>query len=89
MKPQDLDKNLQSYFRAEMPNPWPDCPEPRPTVSVNRRANGATSRWALAASLFLFGAYFLVAGLFPASTSTKLNADPKQNIGKGFQTHKK
>ena len=53
--PDDLDGLLRTFFRAEMPEPWPVLEPPAPAVgsSTPRRRLFARSRLALAASLAL------------------------------------
>jgi hypothetical protein len=65
----DLDQLLRDYFRAEMPQPWPDrAPALEPTQATRppvRRKALSRSRFALAASLlFLLAGSLALSGLF-------------------------
>lgn len=85
--PPDIDRVLTRFFRSEMPDPWPACPV---TTLREQAAPGwfrSAGRFVLAASIVLFFlAYFTLAGLFPRDTNRPLNADPSQDIGKGFKS---
>src|SRR5262245_35390705 len=69
-RPDDLDGLLRTFFRAEMPHPWPQMKPPAeqaPRVKPARRSP-RYARWALAASvgLLLVGQVFL-SGMFGES----------------------
>jgi hypothetical protein len=75
----DIDQVLRDYYRAEMPEPFPACPTPRPLVERRRWFNA--TRWAVAASVgLLLAAYLALAGFFPRGTS-RLEHDSTRNIG--------
>ena len=75
----DVDGVLRSFFRAEMPNPWPEVQVPTLAPVVRRRFNWmhAGSRLALAASILLmvFG-YIALAGKFPTEANPSNDINP-------------
>jgi hypothetical protein len=78
LKTHNVDDLLRSYFRAEMPEPWPEMRAPAPILPLAAPAQRKTwwrraGRLAIAASvaLMLIG-YLALASLFPAPTSKGL-----------------
>lgn len=65
---EDVDAVWRSYFRNEMPNPWPAAPRPEPVQRNVPPLQGWHSRLALAASVavMLFVCWLLAA---PARTT--------------------
>jgi len=70
----DLEGLLRTFFRAQMPNPWPTAPTPpfrtpKAIQSVPSRRRLMRSRWALAASigLLLLGSLLLPGRFAPRS----------------------
>jgi hypothetical protein len=62
----NLDHLLRAFFRAEMPEPWPDAPARPLAFRPARRRGLVRSRLALAASvLLLLVGQWLLAGSFP------------------------
>jgi hypothetical protein len=80
----NVDGFLESFFKREMPAPWPDARVPRPTHALaNRRfLFRSHSRLAMAAAvaLILFG-YLSLAALFPVEPEPGLKIDRFQTIG--------
>lgn len=80
--PDAVDAIWRHYFKSEMPNPWPEAPQP--SVVTRRRsvvAPGLSSRLALAASVavILFGCWML-AGPNPSPLIDPLEAsDPMRD----------
>jgi hypothetical protein len=62
-RPGDVDGLLRAFFQAELPNPWPACPEPPIRTLL---APPPASRWTLARSRFALAASvgLIVAGLW-------------------------
>lgn len=97
----DLDGLLKSFFRSEMPNPWPDAPhaEEAPVIlavgPMPKRRSFASSRFALAASVaLLVGGAWLLGGAFdgdpdrPDITGKPLDINtPTANKVKGHWKH--
>lgn len=54
-RPDDLDGLLRSFFRSQLPDPWPAPPRPRAEV-VPLLTRPAPSRWTLARSRFALAA---------------------------------
>jgi len=76
--PEDIDRTLRAYFKAQMPDPWPslEAPAPRrpatiPFVAPPARRGGLfRSRLALAASVALLATGLgIIAGAFQGKTS--------------------
>ena len=72
----DVDALLRDYFRAQMPEPWPevDVPATLPLVQPRSKWLRAFPRLALAASivLLLLG-YVALGGLFPKESTNALD----------------
>lgn len=85
----DVDGVLRHFFRAEMPDPWPEVQVPEAAPAVRRRFNWmhATSRLALAASILLMVlGYVALAGMFPQQGSQPNDIVPvAPPIGKNLQ----
>src|SRR5262245_7589011 len=61
--PDDLDRLLSAYFRAQRPDPWPPAPAVPPPAAARRPSRG--SRLALAAAVgLLLGGQLYLAGRF-------------------------
>jgi hypothetical protein len=77
-----VDEMLRTFFRAEMPDPWPvlEAPELPPQTLVLRPWWKRTGRFALAASvlLMLLG-YLALASGFPRSSGTGSGGLERQN----------
>ena len=74
----EIDEKLGRYFKREMPDPWPPCPQP---AALRTRSYFRVTRWAVAASIgLLLAGYLALAGFFPRE-STRLNQDPSRDIG--------
>src|SRR5436305_1456121 len=74
----DVDRLLHEFFLAELPDPWPRSPVPRPAARppLARRPRHF-ARYALAASLVLaLAGYWAIAGLFPAASAPSLSPLP-------------
>ncbi len=77
-----LDHLLRGFYRAEMPDPWPqmDAPEPSPKVAVisqRRHWFKIGARLALAASIgFILVAYLALAQNFPRTSSSGRQVEP-------------
>jgi len=79
-----VDGLLRDYFRAQMPEPWPELDVPASLSLVRPRSTWwrAASRLALAASiLLLLLGYLALAGLFPRPPVTSDLEDLQRNIG--------
>jgi hypothetical protein len=85
----NVDGVLRAYFRAEMPDPWPQMRLPGVPLPQLSAWRGARLRFALAASvgLFLTG-YLALAGLFPRDTAPQVIELQGPIIGKGLQRQK-
>ncbi len=82
----DLDGLLRTFFRKEMPDPWPklDLPlgESRDLSTAVRRGWRFPARFALAAAVTLFlGSYFFLAGWFPTRNFSSSGPDSQLFIG--------
>jgi hypothetical protein len=70
--PDDLDRLLREFYRAELPEPWPvlrrpEAPPSRPRAARPRRWTGLRRRLTVAASVaLLLVGYLLLARAFPA-----------------------
>ena len=82
----EMDGVLTRFFRAEMPDPWPECRIPAsPRQPASRPWVRSMGRFTLAASLLLFFVgYVGLAGLFSARTPG-VGVDHRHVIGKGFE----
>jgi hypothetical protein len=93
--PDDVDRLLRDFFRAEMPDPWPRMSRPearpaRPTAARSGRWLGLRRQVAVAASvaLVLVG-YLALARSFPGpQPANSLNLDQRQMTGKNLPVPK-
>jgi anti-sigma factor RsiW len=80
--PENVDGALRSYFQAEMPSPWPACPQARSGVRGFPAWVGVLGRGFLAASVALILiAYLALAGMFPAQPGRGLPVHYEETIG--------
>jgi len=83
----ELDGMLRSFFRAEVPDPWPTMKFPEPVVKLHRPRRSAWlrigPRLAIAASVaFLLLGYLALGSIFPKhQTAAGLN-NGERNIAK-------
>jgi hypothetical protein len=59
-----IDNVVGEFFRAQLPNPWPDAPRPwadKAGISTSNKNQASRSRWALAVSVALLvgGCWYL------------------------------
>jgi hypothetical protein len=76
-RPDEFDRVLTAYFRAEVPSPWPSPPTPETTrpVPVMRNQRLSHSRLVLAASIatLLLGTWLLTGNrIGPANSGVSL-----------------
>lgn len=86
--PDDPDRLLRTFFRAEMPVPWPAWQPPAVPAGPPRRSL-LRSRLALAASLlFLISGPLALSGIFSDSPSSAAggSADKLEATGRGLRS---
>jgi hypothetical protein len=67
--PDDLDRLLSAYFRAETPDPWPPAPAAPPPAPARRPRRGSRLALAAAVALLLGGQLYLAGRFLDAPTS--------------------
>lgn len=85
IKNEEIDGLLTTFFKAQLPNPWPSWQAPpAANGSLRRRSSWLSyTRLAVAASVgVMLAAYLALAGFFPREVIGRMNQDPTRHIGK-------
>ncbi len=80
----NVDELLRTFFRREMPDPWPqlDLPSAESLPILNQRPRRWPVRLALAAAIaFFLASYFLLASWFPSQNGAATGPDSQFIIG--------
>jgi hypothetical protein len=80
----DIDGVLATYFKSQLPSPWPAWNAPPESNGLPQRRSSWLSytRLAVAASVgVMLAAYLALAGFFPREINGRINQDPGRHIG--------